>query len=99
MGASMSLEQENLLLLKNWFFSGLRKSELVMPIYLVNYLGEQILVPRECKAFLNSCPPRGTQLLEANSADNKIVCPYHRWTFDLQGECIGAPFCTREESN
>lgn len=95
----MSLERESLYLLTNWFFSGLRKSDLVKPIHLVDYLGEQILVTREGKAFLNSCPHRGTQLLSADSDQSKIVCPYHRWTFDLQGDCIGAPFCTKEESN
>jgi len=92
-------ENESLLLLNNWFFSGLKKSDLIKPIHLVDYLGEQILVTRECKAFLNSCPHRGTQLLRTDSDKSKIVCPYHRWTFDLQGECIGAPFCNKEESD
>lgn len=92
-------EKEGLLLLNNWFFSGLKKSDLIKPIHLVDYLGEQILVTRECEAFLNSCPHRGTQLLQADSDKSKIVCPYHRWTFDLHGDCIGSPFCDKEESN
>lgn len=39
------------------------------------------------KAFPNSCLHRGTKLLSENRPGpiRKIVCPYHSWTYDLNG--------------
>lgn len=44
------------------------------------------------RVFLNSCPHRGTQL-ETCARGNLtgIVCPYHRWSFDIRGELQSAP--------
>ncbi len=40
----------------------------------------------ELKAFHNLCRHRGTELLEGcGNAPGAIVCPYHRWTYDLDG--------------
>ncbi|NGY04326.1 aromatic ring-hydroxylating oxygenase subunit alpha [Solimonas terrae] len=48
------------------------------------------------KAFLNACMHRGTRLLEKGEcgAALKLSCPYHAWTYNLQGKLIGVP---REE--
>jgi glycine betaine catabolism A len=47
----------------------------------------------EPHAFLNVCRHRGTRLCDA--ADGRfpgsIQCPYHAWTYDLDGRLIGAP--------
>lgn len=45
---------------------------------------------REIKAFLNSCPHRGTQLCTADFGKKKtFTCPYHGWSFNLDGDLIG----------
>lgn len=44
----------------------------------------------EIKAFLNSCTHRGTILCAADHGNKKaFTCPYHGWTFNLDGELIG----------
>ena len=37
------------------------------------------------KAFANSCRHRGSQLLNGDGNCNKIKCPFHWWTYDLDG--------------
>jgi phenylpropionate dioxygenase-like ring-hydroxylating dioxygenase large terminal subunit len=34
---------------------------------------------------------RGRGSTHANGGGNHVVCPLHRWTYDLQGQLIGAP--------
>lgn len=39
----------------------------------------------ELKAFANSCRHRGSQLLSGDGNCKKIKCPFHWWTYDLDG--------------
>jgi len=45
------------------------------------------------RAFHNVCRHRGTRILEAESGSGMTVlqCPYHAWTYSLQGDLVGAP--------
>jgi glycine betaine catabolism A len=59
---------------------------------------QQILLLRDEKgglrAFHNTCRHRGSILCEKESgkfARGRIVCPYHAWTYDLQGKLVGTP--------
>ncbi|OIQ18137.1 MAG: Rieske (2Fe-2S) protein [Flavobacterium sp. MedPE-SWcel] len=48
------------------------------------------------RAFHNICRHRGTQLLRAvGKAQKAITCPYHDWTYDLEGKLMSVP--KREE--
>ena len=42
-------------------------------------------------AFHNTCRHRGSRILqhEAGIAGATLMCPYHRWTYDLDGHVIG----------
>jgi choline monooxygenase len=61
-------------------------------------IGENIVVLRDrdgvLRAFYNVCPHRGHQLLSGSGrARNVITCPYHAWTFKLDGELAHARNC------
>ncbi len=47
----------------------------------------------ELRAYHNVCRHRGTRILEAEAGAGMSVlqCPYHAWTYDLQGRLMGAP--------
>ena len=58
--------------------------------------GESLIVVRDQKgiirAFYNVCRHRGTRLCEtATGHASAIQCPYHAWTYSLDGRLIGAP--------
>ena len=40
----------------------------------------------------NVCRHRQSIMLEGRGNAENIVCPLHRWTYDLRGELLGAPF-------
>ncbi|MBD3887287.1 aromatic ring-hydroxylating dioxygenase subunit alpha [Phormidium tenue FACHB-886] len=43
------------------------------------------------QGFHNVCPHRGAQLVAAAGACKQIVCPYHAWQFDLEGNLVNFP--------
>jgi salicylate 5-hydroxylase large subunit len=44
-------------------------------------------------AFENRCAHRGVQFCyKAHGTAKTLQCPYHQWTYNLQGELIGIPF-------
>ena len=79
---------------------------------LLDVLGESILLVRnresQLRAFYNVCRHRGARLcreppagagvppLAGGVAGGRITCPYHQWTYDLDGRLIAAPYLTGE---
>ena len=65
--------------------------------FLQDVLGESIIVVRDddgrTNAYYNVCRHRGSRLCEAEtgSFDGTIRCPYHSWTYALDGRLLGAP--------
>lgn len=44
------------------------------------------------RAFYNVCQHRGHQLLQGQGTiPNVVVCPYHSWSYSMEGELRGAP--------
>lgn len=84
---------------KDWFCVG-RASSLKNPgDYLTLDLAEQpIVVLRDgeghLKAMSNVCLHRMSTLLEGRGNTRSIVCPYHAWTYNLDGSLRGAPAMT-----
>ena len=46
-------------------------------------------------AFANVCVHRCAKLLEGKGCSTRISCPYHSWTYALDGQLIGAPYMDR----
>jgi len=64
--------------------------------FLATIAGESLIVVRdqksEVRGFYNVCRHRGTRLKEdACGHAAAIQCPYHAWTYRLDGRLIGAP--------
>ena len=52
---------------------------------------------RRLRAFHNICRHRGTQLIRAVGKTQKaLTCPYHDWTYDLEGKLMSVPEERRE---
>ena len=43
----------------------------------------------ELRAFVNACRHRGARLLDGRGHSRSIVCPYHGWTYALDGSLRG----------
>jgi phenylpropionate dioxygenase-like ring-hydroxylating dioxygenase large terminal subunit len=64
--------------------------------HTLDYVGESVVVVRgrdaALRAFTNVCRHRGARLLDgASGCAKKLVCPYHAWTYDLDGRLTGIP--------
>ena len=64
--------------------------------FLATIAGESLIVVRDqrsqVRGFYNVCRHRGTRLKEdACGHASTIQCPYHAWTYGLDGRLIGAP--------
>ena len=49
------------------------------------------------RAFLNVCRHRGAVLVDADGCRGSIQCPYHAWTYGLDGSLRSAPRLSPEE--
>lgn len=83
---------------RNWSYVGL-SAELPEPgSFKTTYLGNRsIIVCRnregELRAFANRCAHRGVKFCRAAlGKTNRFTCPYHQWTYDLNGDLKGVPF-------
>jgi Rieske 2Fe-2S family protein len=91
-------EERERIFRRNWICVG-RDAALAEPgdYRLVEIAGESIIVLRdqsgERHAYYNVCRHRGTRLCEAPTGrlSETIQCPYHAWTYALDGHLIGAP--------
>ena len=62
----------------------------------LDYLGESVIVVRGddgiLRAFANVCRHRAMRLVEGQAGcAKKLVCPYHAWTYELDGRLSGVP--------
>ena len=97
------LEQElDCLFRKEWLCAG-RESALPDPgdYVAMEIAGEPVMVIRGRDGILraqsNVCRHRMAVLLEGRGTVRSIVCPYHAWTYDLDGRLRGAPAMERNE--
>ncbi len=57
--------------------------------------GTPLLVTRgadnKVRAFINACRHRGMQVAEGSGCSKAFTCPYHAWTYNLEGALKGIP--------
>ncbi|HEY3853431.1 MAG TPA: aromatic ring-hydroxylating dioxygenase subunit alpha [Verrucomicrobiae bacterium] len=81
----------------SWLFAG-HSCEIPKPgdYFTLEVDGDSIVVTRDARgnahAVHNVCRHRGSLICEnASGHINKLVCPYHRWAYDLDGKLLHAP--------
>lgn len=62
----------------------------------LSYLGENVVAlrgeDRQVRAFHNVCRHRAMRIVEGPAGcAKKLVCPYHAWTYELDGRLTGVP--------
>src|SRR5690554_4388689 len=82
--------------MRGWHFIG-HEGRVPAPGALAafDYAGVPILLVHgedgKRRAFANTCRHRGAELVCGEAAAKRIVCPYHGWTYDLEGRLVSAP--------
>ncbi|HIG60687.1 MAG TPA: aromatic ring-hydroxylating dioxygenase subunit alpha [Gammaproteobacteria bacterium] len=85
---------------RQWLYVG-RADQLPRPgDYILQTIGDQsIIVTRSedggIRAFHNTCRHRGSALCQTPQGQftqGRIMCPYHRWSYSLNGELLSTPF-------
>lgn len=63
--------------------------------FTVTFAGVPVIILRDqdgvLRAFANSCRHRGSALLDGSGNCKRIVCPYHSWSYRLDGSLAAAP--------
>ena len=81
---------------QSWLMAGLECELPKAGSYVSMMVGRwPVLITRdrqgEIRAFHNSCRHRGSMICAPGSGTApKLVCPYHRWTYDLDGSLFAA---------
>jgi choline monooxygenase len=81
---------------KVWNFVG-HVSQVASPgdYFALTFAGIPVIILRDLsgtlRAFANTCRHRGSALLEGSGNCRAIVCPYHSWTYALDGTLRAAP--------
>lgn len=90
-------EEQKRIFSKHWVLVGHQSQlEKAGDFFRATIAGESLIVVRdqksEVRGFFNVCRHRGTRLKEdACGHTSAIQCPYHAWTYGLDGGLIGAP--------
>lgn len=91
----LALERAHLFA-KEWICVG-RVEEVPKPGDYMAFMlcNEPIVVVRgednNIRAMSNVCRHRGALLAEGRGNNSRLVCPYHHWSYDLEGKLAGAP--------
>lgn len=61
----------------------------------VDIVGTPVLVTRakdgRVRAFANVCRHRGVRIMDGAGTARRFTCPFHAWTYDLEGQLVGLP--------
>jgi len=90
-------EEQDRIFSKQWVLVG-HQNQLAEPgdYFVAEVASESLIIVRdkggEVHGFYNVCRHRGTRLREdRNGHLSAIQCPYHAWTYGLDGRLLGAP--------
>jgi len=99
--AMLPVEIEELFI-NGWVCVG-RADEVPNPgdYYTLDLFSEPLIITRNLKkevvVLSNVCRHRGSQLLQGRGYAKRFTCPYHRWSYDLDGKLLAAPLVDKTE--
>ena len=82
----------------HWLYAGLEAEIPTVGSYRTNTLGERsVIIVRnsedEISVLENRCMHRGVEICQARTGKlDSFVCPYHQWSYALDGKLQGVPF-------
>ena len=90
-------EEQEKIFSEQWVLVG-HQNQIAKPgdYFTAEVAGESVIVARDqtstIRGFYNVCRHRGTRLCEEAAGQLRAIqCPYHAWTYALDGRLIGAP--------
>lgn len=91
-------EEQERIFRRRWLYAG-RADQLAAPgdYFLYEIAGESLIILRDqdgtVRTFYNVCRHRGSRLCNETHGhlSRAIQCPYHAWSYALDGRLIGAP--------
>ena len=95
--AELFEEEQTAIFSKEWICVGHQSQVVRAGDYFVQEVARESLIvvraqDERIRGFYNVCRHRGTRLCEAQTGHaSAIQCPYHAWTYGLDGRLIGAP--------
>ena len=95
----LSIEEE-LIFSKEWMCAGIVSEIPKIGDYLTYQIGQQPIIiirneKNEIKAFSNVCLHRLMPLVEGKGNKKLLTCPYHAWTYSLDGQLKVARYMDR----
>ncbi len=93
-----ALEQERIFGGRHWNYVGLECELPQTGDYKRTFVGEtSVVVVRAASGginvLVNRCSHRGAQFCQTTlGSAASFTCPYHQWSFALDGRCVGVPF-------
>jgi phenylpropionate dioxygenase-like ring-hydroxylating dioxygenase large terminal subunit len=93
-------EEQEKIFLSEWLMVG-REEELLNPgdYKAIRIFNEPVLLTRDkdgvLGAFANVCRHRGVEVAFGTGNAKLFTCPYHGWTYRLDGTLLGAPTASR----
>src|SRR5262245_2985479 len=82
---------------RDWLFVG-REEELSEPgDYLTLRIADEPIIVARARdgalhASYNMCAHRGVEVVQGRGSARTFMCPYHGWTYDLDGRLLGAGY-------
>src|SRR3954451_7254823 len=90
-------EEQEKIFASQWVLVG-HQSEVAKAgdFFVADVAGESLIVTHDraqtVRGFYNVCRHRGTRLCEEERGHSSAIqCPYHAWTYGLDGRLVGAP--------
>ena len=97
-------EEVDAVFLSGWLCVG-RADEVSEPgdFFTLDLMDEPLIVTRDktgmVKVLANVCRHRGSRLVEGRGEAKKFTCPYHAWTYRLDGQLVRAPLIESDTSD